>query len=55
MGSVKSFSTDYNESIKHNIKSLAHMGSEKSLVELGVLQNELFHFFHSTKKFTFSP
>ncbi len=55
MGSVKSSSTDYNESNKSNPKSLAHIGSEKSLVLPGVSKNELFHFFHSTEKFTFLP
>ncbi len=56
--SVKSSSTDYNESNKPNPKSLAHIGSKKSFVELGVSKNERFHFFHifrSTEKFTFSP
>ncbi len=58
--SVKSSRTDYscNVSNKSNLKSLAHIGTEKSLVELGVLKNEIFHFFHmfrSIKKFTFSP
>ncbi len=58
MGSVKSASTDYNESNQPNPKSLIHIGSEKSLFELRVLKNGLFHFFHilcSTEKFTFSP
>ncbi len=45
MGSVKSSSTDYNKSNKPNPKSLAHIEFKKSLVELGVSQNELFHFF----------
>ncbi len=48
----------HNESNKPNLKSLAHIGSEKSLVELGVSKNELFdffHIFHSTENFTFSP
>ncbi len=45
MGGVKSSSTDYNESNKLNPKSLAHIGPEKSLVELEVAKNELFHFF----------
>ncbi len=48
-------STDYNELSKPTPKSLAHIGSEKSLVELGVPKNELFHFFYSTEKFTFPP
>ncbi len=58
MYSVKLSSTDYNESTKPNPKSLAYIGSKKSLVELGVPKNELFHFFSnfsSTEKFTFSP
>ncbi len=38
---AKSSSTDYNESNKWNPKTLAHMGSEKSLVELGVPKNKL--------------
>ncbi len=33
---AKLSSTDYNESNKSNPKSLAHIGSKKSLVELGV-------------------
>ncbi len=45
MGSVKSSNTDYNESNKSNPKSLALIGFEKSLVELGVPKNEHFHFF----------
>ncbi len=56
--SAKSSSTDYNESNKPTPKFLAHVGSEKSLVELGLPKNELFHFFHIfryTEKFTFSP
>ncbi len=51
-------STDYNELTKPNPKSLAYVGSKKSLVKLGVPKNELFHFFHifsSTEKFSFSP
>ncbi len=58
MGSVKSSSTDYSNSNKSNLKSLAQIGSEKSLVELQVHKNELFQFFHifrSTEKFAFSP
>ncbi len=55
MGSVKSSSTDNNESKKPNLKSLAYIGSQKSLIELAVAKNELFHIFHSTEKFTFSP
>ncbi len=49
MSSVKSSSTDYNESNKPNkpnLKSLAHIGSGKSLVELGVPKNETFFFSH---------
>ncbi len=42
--SAESSSTDYNESNKPTLKSLAHIGSEKSLVELGVPKNELFTF-----------
>ncbi len=55
MVSAKSPSADYNELNKPNPKSLAHIRSEKSLVELGVPKNELFYFFYSTEKFTFSP
>ncbi len=43
--SAKSSRTDYDESNKPNLKTLAHIESEKSLVELGVPKNELFHFF----------
>ncbi len=43
--SAKSSSTNYNKSNKSSRKSLAHVGSEKSLVELGVPKHELFHFF----------
>ncbi len=43
--SEKLSSTDYNESNKPIQKSLTHIGSEKSLVELGVRENELLHFF----------
>ncbi len=53
--SAKSPSTDYNELNKPTPKSLAHIGFEKSLVELRVLKNELFHIFFSTEKFTFYP
>ncbi len=42
--SAKSLSNDYNESNKPTLKYLAHIGSEKSLVELGVPKNELSHF-----------
>ncbi len=42
---AKPSNTNYNESNKPTPKSLAHLGSEKSLVELGVPNNELFHFF----------
>ncbi len=45
MGSVKSSSTDNNESNKPNPKSLAQTVSEKLLVELRVPKNELFHLF----------
>ncbi len=51
--SAKSSITDYNESNKPTPKSLAYIGSEKSLVELEVSKNELFHIFCSTEKFTF--
>ncbi len=50
--SAKLSSTDYNESNKLTLKSLAHMGSAKSHVELGVPKNELFR---SAEKFTFHP
>ncbi len=43
---AKSSSTDYNQWNKPTPKSLAHTGSKKSLVELGVSKNELFHFSH---------
>ncbi len=36
-------------------KSLAHIGSEKSFVEPGVLKSELFHMFRFTEKFIFHP
>ncbi len=39
--SAKLSSTDYNESNKPTPKSLAHIGSEKSLVELGVPKSEI--------------
>ncbi len=42
--SAKSSSTDYNELNKTTPKSVAHIGSKKSLVELCVPKNELFHF-----------
>ncbi len=42
---AKSSNTDYNASNKPTPKSLAHIGSEKSLVEFEVPKNELFHFF----------
>ncbi len=38
---AKSSSTDNNELNKPNLKSLVHVGSEKSLVELGIRKNEL--------------
>ncbi len=41
---AKSPSTDYNESIKPTPKSLAHIESEKLLVELRVPKNAPFHF-----------
>ncbi len=44
--SAKSSNTDYNESNKPTPKSLAYIGSEKLLVELGVPKNELFTFSH---------
>ncbi len=59
MGNVKWSRTDYNESMKPDLKSLAHIGFKKSLVELAVLKKmssfTSFHIFHSTEKFTFSP
>ncbi len=42
--SAKSSSTDFNKSNKPTSKYFAHIGSEKSLVELGVPKNDLFHF-----------
>ncbi len=42
--SAKLSSTDCNELNKPTLKSLAHIGFEKSLVELEVPKNELFHF-----------
>ncbi len=39
--SAKLLSTNYNESHKPNLKFLAHIGSEKSLVELEVPKNKL--------------
>ncbi len=44
--SAKSSSTDYNESNKPTPKSLAQIGSEKLLVELGFPKSELFTFSH---------
>ncbi len=41
---TKLSNTDYNESNKPTPKSLAHVGPEKLLVELGVPKNELFHY-----------
>ncbi len=52
---AKSSSTDYNESNKPTPKSLAHIESEKSLVELGRPKNELFYIFCFTEKFTLLP
>ncbi len=43
--STKSSSTDHNESNKTTLKPIAHVGFEKWFVELGILKNELFHFF----------
>ncbi len=57
MDSVKSWSTDYNELNEPNPRSLAYIGPKKSLVELGVPKNEIFHCFHifpSIEKFAFS-
>ncbi len=51
---AKSSSTDHNESSKPIPKSLVHIESEKSLVELGVLKNELFHFFALLKSLLFT-
>ncbi len=54
--SAKSSSTDYSKSNKPTPKSLlAHIGSEKLPVELGIPKNDLFHIFRSTEKFPFSP
>ncbi len=44
--SAKSSSTGYNKSNKPTIKSVAHMGSEKSVVELGVPKVSFFAFPH---------
>ncbi len=52
--SAKLSSTYYNESNKPTAKSVAHTGSEKSLVELGVPKNELFHFFTLVKNLLFT-
>ncbi len=46
MGIAKSSRSDYKESSKPNLKSLAHTGSEKELVQLGVPKNELSLFSH---------
>ncbi len=43
---AKLSSTDYNESNKPNLKSLADIGSKKSLVEIGVTKNKLSLFSH---------
>ncbi len=43
--SAKSSITDYNESNNSTWKSLPHMRSVKSLIELEVPKNQLFHFF----------
>ncbi len=45
--------TDYNELNKPTPKSLAYIGYEKSLVELGVPKNEVFHFFALLKSLLF--
>ncbi len=50
---AKSSNTDYNESNKPTLESLAQIGSEKSLVKLGVPKNELLYIFCSPEKFTF--
>ncbi len=42
---AKLSTTVYNESNKPTLKSLAHIGSEKSLVEHGVPTDELFCIF----------
>ncbi len=55
MGSVESSSTDYKESNKPNSRSLAHIGSEKSLVELGIPKNEGFTFFALLKSLLSHP
>ncbi len=53
--SAKSSSIDYNKYNKPTPKCLAQIRSEKSLVELGVPKNELFHIFRYTEKFNFYP
>ncbi len=55
--SAKSSPTDYNESNKPTLKSLAHIGSEKSLVELGIPKMSFFTFSHFSfyRKVYFSP
>ncbi len=55
IGSIKSSSTDYNKSNKPNSESVAHIGSEKLLVELGVPKNELFYVFVLLKSLLFHP
>ncbi len=52
---AKLSNTDYNESNKPIQKSVAHIESEKSFVELVVPKNDLFHIFPSTEEFTFHP
>ncbi len=46
---AKLSSTDYNESNKTTPRPVAHIGSEKSLIELGVPKSELFNIFCSLK------
>ncbi len=55
MGSIKSSSIDYNESNKSHSKSLAHIGSAKSLVELGVPKMNFFTFLVLLKRLLFHP
>ncbi len=48
----------YNKSNKPAMKSLTHVGSEKSLIELGSSKKwafSLYHICHCTEKFTFHP
>ncbi len=55
--SAQSSSTGYNESNKPTPKALAHIGSEKSIVEVGVPKSELFtySYFSFYWKVYFSP